>query len=291
MKDLKYYKESLITDSLEGEVMVTWLGTAGMHISDGKSSFFIDPFVSRYSLIKVFGGFKLASRAEVVADWIDRCGGQKAAAVIVSHSHYDHCLDAPSFAAQTGAFLAGSESTAWVGRSEGLPEEQIRVFKPGDSFDVGDFSITFIESRHGPAVLGRIPFPGTIAETFKLPAPATKYKLGTTFSLHIKHPAGTMIHHGSAGNFLGMYDGLSTDVMFLGIGGRGNTQEYIRDVPEIVSPSMLIPVHFDDMFSPLDKKLGLLPRIKLAEFIETAGEMLPEAEIRTLPVGKQVAIF
>jgi len=291
MKDLKSYNESLITDSLQGEVMVTWLGTAGMHISDGKSSFFIDPFVSRYSLPRVFGGLKLACRGEVVAEWIDRCGGQKAAAVIISHSHYDHCLDAPAFAAQTGAFLAGSEATAWVGRSEGLPEEQIRVFEPGDSLDIGDFSITFIESRHGPAVLGRIPFPGTIKETFKVPAPATKYKLGTTFSLYIKHPAGTMIHHGSAGNLLGMYDGLTADVMFLGIGGRGNTREYVRDVPETVSPSMLIPVHFDDMFTPLDKKFGFLPRIKLAEFIETAGELLTETEIRTLPVGKQVAVL
>ncbi len=291
MKNQKCYHESLITDSLEGAVTVTWLGTAGFFISDGKSSFFIDPYVSRYSMLSVVGGLKLASQSDLVAEWIDRCGGGGSSAVIVSHSHFDHALDASSFAAQTGASLVGSESTAWIGRSEGLQDDQIRLVSGGSKLNIGDFTIKFIESRHGPALFGRIPYPGSIDTTFKVPAPAKRYRLGETFSLYIEHPAGTMIHHGSAGNHVGMYDGLTADIMFLGIGGRGDTAEYIRDVPEVVSPSLLIPIHFDNMFVPLKGKMGFIPGIKLDEFLETAGKMLPQTEIRTLPIGTPVAIF
>lgn len=291
MKNSKFYHDSLITDCLEGAVTVNWLGTAGFFISDGKSSFFIDPFVSRHSLFSIIGGFKLSSHGDLVAEWIDRCGGGSASAVIVSHSHFDHGLDASSFVAQTGATLVGSESTAWIGRSEGLQENQIEVVSGGDKLNIGDFTITFIESVHGPALFGRTPYPGKIEEAFKVPAPAASYKLGDTFSLYIEHPAGTIIHHGSAGSRIGMYDGLSADIMFLGIGGRGDTVEYIRDVPEVVTPSMLIPIHFDNFFVPLKGKMGFIPRIKLGEFLDKAGELLPDTEIRTLPIGTPVAVF
>lgn len=291
MKNSRYYQEHLITDCLDGAVSVTWLGTAGLFISDGKSGFFIDPFVSRHSMSRVLGGRKLLSRSDLVAEWIDRCGGGSATAVLVSHSHFDHSLDAAAFAAQTGASLVGSESTAWIGRSDALPENQIQVVKAGDTITLGDFSITCIESLHGPAFLGRIPYPGEIDSVFEIPAPAGAYRLGTTFAFQINHAAGTMIHHGSAGYRDGMYDGISADIMFLGIGGRGDTARYLRAVVQNVSPTLLIPVHFDNFCQPLDKKMGFLPRIKMGEFFETAGALMPDMEVRTLPIGTPVALF
>ena len=102
-------------------VSVTWLGTAGVLVSDGRTDILIDPFVSRYGLLRVGLGLPLHPRQDLIDAWLERLGCRNVEAVLVSHSHYDHSLDAPYFARATGALLAGSESTLNVGRGAGLP--------------------------------------------------------------------------------------------------------------------------------------------------------------------------
>src|SRR5204862_525561 len=64
--------------------------------------------------------------------------------------HFDHALDSPVVAMQTGALLVGSSSTANIGRGYGLPEERIRTVKFGDSLSFGRFKVHFLQSAHLP---------------------------------------------------------------------------------------------------------------------------------------------
>jgi L-ascorbate metabolism protein UlaG (beta-lactamase superfamily) len=272
-------------------INATWLGTAGLYVTDGETAFYIDPYVSRFSAFNVLTGMKISPYIKGIDECISRISGQKAAAVLVSHSHFDHLLDAPEFAKKTGAVLVGSESTANVGKGAGLPEEKIRVIKNGDALDIGAFKIRFVEGIHGPAFLGRIPYPGFIDKPFTPPARASDYRLGGFFGMVISHPLGTLIHHGSAGWIPGMYEGIKADAVFLCLAGRKDTCSYLDETLRRTGARSIIPIHHDWFFSPFEKGMRLLMGVHIHEFISAAIKIVPASEIRFVPAGLSFKVF
>lgn len=268
-----------------------WLGTAGLYISDGETSFYIDPYVSRVSALNVFSGRKISPDIKSIDECISRTSGQKAAAVLLGHSHFDHLLDAPEFARKTGAMLVGSESTANIGLGAGLPQDKIRVIKNGSTLDLGAFKIRFIEGMHGPAFLGRIPYPGVIEKPFAPPAKASDYRLGGFFSMVVSHPLGTFIHHGSAGWLPGMYAGIKADTVFLCLAGRKDTRSYLEETIKKTGAEKIIPIHHDWFFSPFEKGVHLLKGVHIDEFISTAMKTVPKTEIRFVPALMSFKVF
>ena len=63
------------TEIEDDSVRVTWMGTTGLFLSDGETGIYIDPFVSRYGLIKVGLGFSLKSQHQLIKKWIAITGG------------------------------------------------------------------------------------------------------------------------------------------------------------------------------------------------------------------------
>ena len=272
-------------------VCLTWFGTAGVLISDSYTSILIDPYVSRFGLFKIALGLPLQPNKEAVKKWVARLGKNRIHAVAVSHSHFDHCLDAPFFALETDALLMGSESTLNVGRGAGQAEKNLNKVDPDQTIKIGTFTLKFIESAHGPAFLGRVPYPGTIDKPLFPPRPAKDYKLGKTFSILISHPSGTIMHHGSAGFIPGMYEGISADVVLLGIAGRSDTEKYLKNVPLKLRARVVIPIHFDNFFISLEKKIKNLPGVHLREFLTAADRHSSSFELKILSVGEKAAIL
>jgi len=287
------YKEKMMsaTAGSTDAVRVTWMGTAGLYVTDGESSFFIDPFVSRYGLFKVICGFSLSPQTDKVDDWIDRVGDCHADAVIVTHSHYDHAMDAPFFAQKTGALLVGSESAAMIGKGAGLAENQIKVAHSKDRLKIGKFEIVFIESRHSKAVLGRIPWQGKITQPLIPPAAASDYRLGEVFALWVTHPKGSFVHLGSAGFIEGMFGGMSAQTLFLSIAGREDTRELLNCTAMALGVRQIIPIHFDDFFRPVDKEISILRTADMPEFYKTVSQEMPGITVDTLPLGGQTVLF
>ncbi|HPC40808.1 MAG TPA: MBL fold metallo-hydrolase [Spirochaetota bacterium] len=291
--DIDLYQSLLVKETpRHGEgITVTWLGTAGLLISDGQTALLIDPYVSRFGMGKVFFQRPLASDRELVRKWSEKLGKKNIRAVIVSHSHFDHLADAPLFARETGAPLIGTESTLNAGRGAGLREDELRLVKPGQAMPLGRFTLRFIESVHGP-VFGSVPYPGVIDKPLAQPARAKDYRLGGVFGIVIGHPSGTILHHGSAGFVPGMYDGVTADVVFLGIASSGGIEEYIREVPLRVKAKTLIPAHVDNFFKPLEQGFSLLPlSVKFKEFCDTAGRYRDSFALKTLPIGRPVRVL
>ncbi|MDI6741853.1 MAG: MBL fold metallo-hydrolase [Smithella sp.] len=273
------------------EVSITWMGTAGVLISDSETGILIDPYVSRFGIFQVAFGARLRPDQEAIKNWKASLGKEIIKAVAVSHSHFDHLADAPYFAMETDAVLLGSESTINVGRGAGMAENLLQIVHHNDTMNIGTFSLRFIESAHGPAFLGRVPYPGKIDKPLIGPQSAKNYKLGQTFSILISHPSGAIVHHGSAGLIPGMYDGIKADVVLLGIIGRGDTHNYLQNIPVKLGAKCLIPIHFDNFFVSLEKKMRILPTAGFKEFLSTAESYRDNFELDILQIGEKAAIL
>lgn len=291
---MKKYYQSLLIEGRKfnrGNVNLTWLGTAGILINDGETGILIDPYVSRFSVGKVAFRLPLKPDLALVRRWAEKLGRKNITAVIVSHSHFDHVADAPYFANEADAPLIGTESTINVGKGASIEDNRLMTVKPGQVVLFGKFAVKFIESCHGFNIMGRIPYAGNIDKPFIPPGTAAQYRLGGVFSLLIKHPAGTILHHGSAGFRTGMYNDVMTDVILLGIGGRGDTDQYLNNVALKTNAQLVLPIHLDNFFRPLEKGLSFLPLVKFREFCRKTEKYRSKFSVKTLPLCKEVTLL
>src|SRR6476620_4719989 len=84
---------------------LTWLGTAGFRLTYQGTTVLIDPYVTRLPL-RDFLRRKIVPPSEsAITRWID-----KADAILVGHTHFDHALDVTAIAKQTGCKVYGSSS-------------------------------------------------------------------------------------------------------------------------------------------------------------------------------------
>ena len=274
-----------------GAVRATWFGTAAVLLDDGSTRLLLDPFVTRPGMLRVGLGLPLRPDGVGVERWLDRLGARGAAAVLVSHSHYDHLLDAATFARKADAVLIGSESTANAGRGAGLPDDRIRVAVPREPMRFGDFEVTFLPGEHGAAPFGRVPYPGSIPIPLALPAPARAFRMGGAHAILVRHPAGALVHVGSAAARADTFAGVAAHTVLLGLGGRASTEALLGDVVDPVGARRVVPIHWDDMFRALVRSVRPLPTVDLAGFFREVARVRPGLEVATLPVGRPRTLF
>ncbi len=269
-------------------VAVAWLGTSGVMITDYRTTLFIDPFITRVSMSNVIAGRPVTSDAAAARAWLKRLRPRNTRAVFVTHSHYDHSIDAPTFARRTNAELVGSRSTEMIARGRKFPLSKYRRVSGGETLRYGDFTVKILLTNHG----GKRPFlPGKITQPLPANAPVRKYLMGLNFSLHIKHPLGTIVHHGSAGYIKDMFRNLKADVVLLGIATRPPTELYLRQVVDNLGARRVVPIHFDDFFNPLNERMRYLKSADLIEFSRTARTRSRPVKVETLPLGATQLIF
>jgi L-ascorbate metabolism protein UlaG (beta-lactamase superfamily) len=242
-----------------GAVTAQFFGTASILFRDSTTAVLSEGFVTRPGVVRVLLG-RVAPDTARVAGAVRQLGIDSIAAVFTGHSHYDHAMDSPEFARRTGAVLLGSPSTLNIGRGAALPPDQLRAVRDGESLRFGQFTLTFIESRHSPDDR----FPGTVDEPLRPPARAGRYRTGATWSVLIEHDGRTMLVHGSANYRAGALRGRRADVVYLGIATLGKQPDdfvraYWNEVVRETGAKRVILVHWDDFFRSLDKPLRPLP--------------------------------
>ena len=131
------YKEQMLPASPKAEagkknLTVMFTGVATLLFDDGETAIMTDGFFTR---IPQNALRSIKPDRDVISRSLQRAGVKSLAAVIPVHSHYDHALDSPFVALETGALLVGSSSTANIGKGYGLPDERIRVVNYGDDTD------------------------------------------------------------------------------------------------------------------------------------------------------------
>ena len=244
-------------------VIVRFAGVATLVFDDGETAWMTDGFFSRPSYARVVFT-KIEPDRGAIERGLKQLGVTKLAAVVPVHSHYDHAMDSPVVARQTGAMLIGSESTLNVGRGLGMPEARMRKVVPNESLTLGKWKLTFIESKHVP-----LPFKkdhvDTIDKPLVPPVHALKWGEGMTWAIHIEHASGSkMLVLGSAGLAPGSLKDRRADTVFLGVGSAGKqtleyrTQWWDESVRK-VGARRVVPIHWDDFGRGLDEPLVAFP--------------------------------
>lgn len=272
-----------------GALTASWYGVTALLLSDGTHSIFIDPFFTRpQGFAPMLRNGRIAPDEAGIIAWLQRAGATRLDAVLVSHSHFDHAMDAGAVARLTGAKLVGSESTLNIGRGDGVPEAQLQLARPGEPIAFGNFSVTFIASQHAD---GGAPT-GDITAPLAAPAHYLDYRQGGTFSILVEHPQGKLLHHGSAGFVPGALRGRHADVVFLGVALLPDLKDYLGETVDAVGARRVIPMHWDDFTRPLDEPLLPFPFVvHLDSFFADIGRLRPDVVVQTLDLAQPVALF
>jgi L-ascorbate metabolism protein UlaG (beta-lactamase superfamily) len=268
---------------------VTWFGTTCVLVSDGETALLVDPFVTRTaSLLSLAAGRRvLRPRADQYQRWIAPFAAP-IRAMPVTHSHFDHILDAGVVGADTGAVLLGSASTVAVGRSLGLPDDQLVRASPDAPLRYGRFTVTYVPSRHSGS--GRPA--GEVRDAVRIPARLRDLRQGGTYSVLIEHPAGNVLCHHSAGFVPGALSGRRADTVLLSVANPpADLDAYLRETVDAVGARQALLVHWDDFTRPLDQGLRPIPfAVNLPRFVADARRLRPRLVVDTLPLAQPLPL-
>jgi len=279
----------------------TFYGNSTLLIRDGENAVMIDGFVSRPSVARVLLS-SIKADEEKVRSFLKEAKLRKLDAVFAAHSHYDHVMDAPLVAQLTGAKLVGSESSLNVGRGRLTDKQMIELDhcaphkqKP---LKFGKFTVRTLPADHakyGCHLLDKATG-GHIPHGFEAPAHALSYKEGGCFTFHFQHPQGSCLVHASAharkDHLRHLPEGVTADVVFLAIAlfekmepAREKQRAYWQEIVNARAPKgrtqIVVPIHWDNLFRPLDKPLKPMKSVKyFNKFLEENEDIiLPNTKV------------
>lgn len=244
---------------------VTFFGTTTLLFDDGVDQVLFDAHFTRPSLFTyIFGS--APTDGKLVDELLRLHHVDRLRAIFISHSHHDHVMDAPFVANRCGAAIYGSASALNVARGGGVPEERLTEFRGGETFEVGGYRVTVIPSLHSKPTILNNDLGQTIDAPLVQPARLRDYKEGGSFDFLVENGGRKYLIRPSFNYIEGQLDGITADVLFLGVAGLakadGQTEaKFFAETVEKVRPRLVIPLHWDNFFSRLDRPIVGMPRL------------------------------
>ena len=245
---------------------VTYFGTTTLLFDDGKDQILFDCHFTRPSLAKYIRNAKVSTDTQIMDKLFELHRVDRLRAIFVSHSHHDHVMDAPYAAKKTGAVIYGTGSALNVGRGGDVPEEQLVEFQDGSEFTVGDFHVRVLKSLHSKPTILNNDLGQPIEAPLTQPAALHDYKEGGSYDFYIEHPEKRILIRPSFNYIEHQLDGVRAEVLFLGVAGLGKADRetektFFAETVAKVKPQLVIPVHWDNFFTPLNKPATGMPSV------------------------------
>ena len=244
---------------------VTFFGTTTLLFDDGVDQVLFDAHFTRPSLFTyIFGS--APTDGKLVDELLRLHRVDRLRAIFISHSHHDHVMDAPFVANRCGAAIYGSASALNVARGGGVPEDRLTEFRGGETFEVGGYRISVIPSLHSKPTILNNDLGQTIDAPLVQPARLRNYKEGGSFDFLVENGGQKYLIRPSFNYIEGQLDGITADVLFLGVAGlaKADSQteaKFFAETVDKVRPKLVIPLHWDNFFSRLDRPIVGMPRL------------------------------
>ncbi len=286
--DIAFTPEAFSVPAARGPVRVTWLGTAGFSLEHEGFVVLIDPYVTRASLGRCLRGGLTPDLALVARHF------PRADAIVAGHTHFDHALDIPAIARATGATVYGSRSCEHLCRAAGVPAAQVvdvesRLTREAFRAEVGPFQLRFVASAHSAFALGRVPFPGEIADCAELPLGVTDYRCGAVFSVDV-HVGGRRIYHLGSADLVDANPVPGVDLLLCCVAGWTSTARFAPRVMRAIRPGAVLLSHWDNFFAPLSQGARMLPAMKMPRLVDALTAEDKSIRVGTVPILGSVVL-
>ncbi|MFA5903787.1 MAG: MBL fold metallo-hydrolase [Desulfobacula sp.] len=245
---------------------MTWLGTAGFQISTGKSVFLIDPYLSRNS--------KAVPKQDLTPSDI-----LTASNIFISHAHFDHILDVPQIALQTGAGIYCSDTAADYFIRSGTDKEKVKpVLSDRMVFKFPEFTAQAFFSEHV-----RFDLPLVLSTLMKINIRFFRYlplirnfPCGQVLSWRFYIEGRVIQFFGSAGSSPGELEkmrDIPVDILMLPLQGHSDIIKIGLDYVNHLKPAIVIPHHYDSFFPPISKTVDITP------FVDNVKKYHPKTRV------------
>jgi L-ascorbate metabolism protein UlaG (beta-lactamase superfamily) len=269
---------------------LTYLGTSGWEITDGNLVILLDPYYSRVRNADSSPNSKIDNRPVIGehdfiipdAKAIDEHAPKKVDYILVSHTHWDHALDAPYIASKTAAEIIGSESTANLSLISGIKEDKIIPIKGGEDYDFKTFSVRVIPSLHSPLNNRHLLDTRVLQKNAQLPLRKSDYVEGGTYCFLIRICGHEILAINSPNYIERELQGLQPDILIFTPGTGGPIFNYTERLLKLLGePKMAFFTHWDNFGLPYgvpqDEKIDALMK-----YGEKLKKIYPKSTFRTL---------
>jgi L-ascorbate metabolism protein UlaG (beta-lactamase superfamily) len=271
-------------NSLPSGLSIQWLGTAGFALGYENTTVLIDPYVSRKDLATTLRASSLTSDTELVGQVIDR-----ADAVLIGHTHFDHAVDVATIARQHGCTVYGSTSLQHLMGLHSMGERAV-VVEPHRRYEIGPFTVSFTPSEHSKLLLGlKVPSDGELTCDSLDRLGSARYRCGQVFGITIEVAGQVLYHQGSANLIDDEIRTHDVDVFLCGIAGRMYTHDFIDRAVRALRPRIVLAHHHDNFFRPLGDPMGFSFNVNLGGFVEDLANTDPDIAVHTLEPLQVVA--
>lgn len=299
--DMSRYSDSYMSPprpNLEPSLSITFLGNTNILISDDQTRILIDGYFTRRGLVSSI--FKASPDTDTVDSVLALAKIDRLDFVIPLHAHFDHAMDSPYVAEQTGALLIGDENIRQI--SLGWNESEVRTVRYSElgvvpaqkakviddrylasravcansddaCYSTGAFDISFFKGKHYVNLTDLEANP--LKKAVVPPTPAWKYKRSKSQFILIEHPQGTILILGTAApipeKLLKQLKFKNLDVVFLAVPGMHKLETSDKNslLGVLKSSKLVVPVHWDSLFSYVESGKPPLRLNSPSWFIDT----------------------
>lgn len=275
-----------------GAAVLRWFGTNCLYIKTPDASLMVDPHFSRPGIQNLV--HKISPKPQYIRRALEQAGVKNLDAILITHSHYDHVMDASDTAWLTQAVLYGSESVMQTIPGSQIPSNQFQQVQPGFEFLIGGIKARFFESAH-------VKFPGKLADWVHLnekmdhaihpPVWFWQYRAGTVYSILLELDGHSLYIQGSAG-VVGQNPTIpSADAAVLSIAGlqfksRQYRQAWFSQTVLRTGAREVFFSHWDNFFLPWNSTPHHLPGIPyVIRHLSAMCSACPGIQFRRLTPG------